>query len=192
MRNQVLSDQELVHMYKAGDEAALESLINRHKKKIFTTIYIFVKDQYLAEDIFQDTFIKIINTLRKDKYKEEGKFLPWALRISHNLCIDYFRKAKRTPKITNQDGFDIFDVLKFSSVNAEQSMIRDETTSRVRHLLDQLPEEQKEVVILRHYANLSFKEIAKLTNVSINTALGRMRYALINMRKILEEKQISI
>jgi len=192
MRNQVLSDQELVHMYKAGDETALESLINRHKKKIFTTIYIFVKDQYLAEDIFQDTFIKIINTLRKDKYKEEGKFLPWALRISHNLCIDYFRKAKRTPKITNQDGFDIFDVLKFSSVNAEQSMIRDETTSRVRHLLDQLPEEQKEVVILRHYANLSFKEISKLTNVSINTALGRMRYALINMRKILEEKQISI
>ncbi len=192
MRSQVLSDQELVQQYKAGSDSALEVLINRHKEKIYTAIYLFVRDEYLAEDIFQDTFIKVINTLRRNKYKEEGKFLPWALRIAQNLCIDHFRKTKRTPKVTTGDGFDIFNVLQFSDTNAEQAIIHQETSDKVRKLIDQLPKEQKEVVILRHYANLSFKEIAELTNVSINTALGRMRYALINMRKIIEHKQISL
>jgi RNA polymerase sigma factor (sigma-70 family) len=190
MRNHIISDKDLLSQYLAGSEAALELLITRHKEKIFTSIYLFVKDTYLAEDIFQDTFIKVIETLKKGKYKEEGKFLPWVMRISHNLCIDHFRKTKRTPKVTNNDGFDIFKVLKFADDNAEQAMIKDQAYNKIRTLISSLPDEQKEVVILRHYAELSFKEIAKVTNVSINTALGRMRYALINMRKMVEEKQI--
>jgi RNA polymerase sigma factor (sigma-70 family) len=190
MRNHIISDKDLLSQYLAGSEAALELLISRHKEKIFTSIYLFVKDTYLAEDIFQDTFIKVIETLKRGKYKEEGKFLPWVMRIAHNLCIDHFRKTKRTPKVTNNDGFDIFKVLKFADDNAEQAMIKDQAYSKIRTLVSSLPDEQKEVVILRHYAELSFKEIAKITNVSINTALGRMRYALINMRKMVEEKQI--
>lgn len=190
MRNQTISDKELLSQYQSGNEAALELLINRHKDRIYTAIYMFVKDDYLTEDIFQDTFIKVIDTLRKGKYKEEGKFLPWVLRIAHNLCIDHFRRNKRNPKVTTSDGFDIFKVLKFAEDNAEDTMIKDQAHNKVRMLVDTLPEEQKEVVILRHYANLSFKEIAKLTDVSINTALGRMRYALINMRKTIEAKQI--
>jgi RNA polymerase sigma factor (sigma-70 family) len=190
MRNHIISDKDLLSQYLAGSEAALELLISRHKEKIFTSIYLFVKDTYLAEDIFQDTFIKVIETLKRGKYKEEGKFLPWVMRIAHNLCIDHFRKTKRTPKVTNNDGFDIFKVLKFADDNAEQAMIKDQAYSKIRTLVSSLPDEQKEVVILRHYAELSFKEIAKVTNVSINTALGRMRYALINMRKMVEEKQI--
>ncbi len=192
MQDHVISDKELLSQYQSGNEAALELLITRHKEKIFTSIYIFVKDRYLAEDIFQDTFIKIIDTLRRGKYKEEGKFLPWAMRIARNLCIDHFRKTKRTPTITNGDGYDIFDILRFDTDNAEDTMIRNQSHDRVRKLVNQLPNEQKEVVILRHYAQLSFKEIAKLTGVSINTALGRMRYALINMRKMIEEKQIAL
>ncbi len=188
----VISDRELVKLYVAGNDSALAELINRHKDKVYTSIYLFVKDEILAEDIFQDTFIKVIETLRRGKYYEDGKFLPWVLRISYNLCIDHYRKVKRTPTITNSDGYDIFNVLKFTDDNAEEKMIRDQTSSKVRKLIDQLPEEQKEVVILRHYGELSFKEIAKITNVSINTALGRMRYALINMRKMITDKQIVI
>jgi len=190
MRDQTISDKELLSQYQDGNEAALELLINRHKDRVYTAIYMFVKDDYLTEDIFQDTFIKVIDTLRKGKYKEEGKFLPWVLRIAHNLCIDHFRRTKRNPKVTTSDGFDIFKVLKFADDTAEEAMIKDQAYSKVKMLVDTLPEEQKEVVILRHYANLSFKEIAKLTDVSINTALGRMRYALINMRKTIEAKQI--
>lgn len=192
MQGQIISDKELLCEFQNGNESALELLINRHKEKIFTSIYLFVRDHYLAEDIFQDTFIKVVDTIRKGKYKEEGKFLPWVMRISHNLCIDHFRKTKRTPKVTTSDGFDIFKVLKFSDTNAEDALIRDQSHNKVRRLVESLPQEQKEVVILRHYANLSFKEIARITDVSINTALGRMRYALINMRKLIEEKQISI
>jgi RNA polymerase sigma-70 factor (ECF subfamily) len=192
MQNQTISDRQLLSQSRNGNEAALELLVARHKDKIYTSIYLFVKDTYLAEDIFQETFIKVIDTLRRDKYKEEGKFLPWVMRIARNLCIDHFRKTKRTPTITTGEGYDIFNILKFEEDNAEDNMIQDQSHQRVRDLVNQLPEEQREVVVLRHYAQLSFKEIARLTDVSINTALGRMRYALINMRKMIEEKQIAL
>ena len=182
-----LSDNQLVTQYISGEESSLAILLERHKSRIYTTIYMFVHDKYLAEDIFQDTFIKIIDSLRAGKYREEGKFLPWALRIAHNLCIDYFRKIKRKPSIVTDDGFDIFDIIKVNEDNAEETLIKDQSKKKVRDLLNQLPKEQKEVVILRHYADMSFKEISKMTGVSINTALGRMRYALINLRKMIEE-----
>ena len=188
----VQDDQELVKAYLRGSEASLEVLINRHKERIYTAIYMFVRDQYLAEDIFQDTFIKVIESLRSGNYKEEGKFLPWVMRISHNLCIDYFRKVKRKPSVVDNEGFDIFEILKFQGDNAEETMIKDQAKAKVKDLINQLPPEQKEVVILRHYAEMSFKEIAQMTGVSINTALGRMRYALINLRKMVTEKAISL
>lgn len=186
------TDKQLIQAYKKGDEKALEILISRHQEKVYTSIMMFVKDQYQAEDIFQDTFIKVVNTLRSGHYKDEGKFAPWVMRIAYNLCVDQHRKNKRNPTITNSDGFDIFDVLSFSEENAEQRITREETHAKVRRLVDQLPEEQKQVVVLRHYANLSFKEISELTGVSINTALGRMRYALINLRKLITEKAITL
>jgi len=187
----LISDKKLVAMYTSGEETALAELIRRHKEKVFTSILLFVKDRVLAEDIFQDTFIKVIETLRRGKYYEDGKFLPWVMRISYNLCIDHFRKVKRTPTITNSDGYDIFNVLRFADKTAEDEMVREESILKVRRLVDKLPQEQKEVVVLRHYADMSFKEIAGITNVSINTALGRMRYALINMRKMIEQNQIA-
>ena len=185
-----ISDQDLIMLYLGGSERAFEELLLRHKQKIYSSIYLFVKDSTLAEDIFQEVFIKIIDTLRKGKYNHEGKFLQWALRISYNMCVDYFRRNKRKPKTTTTDSFDIFDVLPLSDLNAEQAMVRDQTHDKIKDLLDLLPEEQREVVILRHYADMSFKEISKLTRVSINTALGRMRYALINIRKIIEKKEL--
>jgi RNA polymerase sigma-70 factor (ECF subfamily) len=151
-----------------------------------------VKDKYLAEDLFQDMFIKVIDTIRGNRYTEEGKFLPWAMRIAHNLCVDHFRRVKRTPTIKTSDNHDIFEVLNFSNENAEEKMMKNQSYDRIRRMLDLLPEEQREVIILRHYADLSFKEIASLTNCSINTALGRMRYGLINMRKMMTEKQIAL
>lgn len=185
-----LNDQQLITNYLSGDDRAFEELLSRHKQRIYTSIYLFVKDQSLAEDIFQEVFIKIIDTLRKGKYNHEGKFLQWALRISYNMCVDYFRRNKRRPKVSPTETFDIFDVLQTSERNAEQGIIRSQTHDKVRALVDMLPPEQREVVILRHYADMSFKEIAKLTRVSINTALGRMRYALINIRKLVEEREI--
>ncbi|MCP3932699.1 MAG: sigma-70 family RNA polymerase sigma factor [Bacteroidetes bacterium] len=185
-----LSDQELILSYLEGSDRCFEELLNRHQQKIFTSIYLFVKDQSLAEDIFQEVFIKIIDTLRKGKYNHEGKFLQWALRISYNMCVDYFRRNKRRPKVSPTETFDIFDVLQSSDYNAEQNIIRTQTHDKIRRLVDMLPAEQREVVILRHYADMSFKEIAQLTRVSINTALGRMRYALINIRKMVEEKEV--
>ncbi len=192
MKLQDRNDHELVHLYIAGKETALEELIRRHKSKIYTSIYMLVKDEYLTEDIFQDTFIKVINTLKAGKYNEEGKFLPWVLRIAHNLVIDYFRKDKRTPVITNGDGFDIFDVLGFYDESIEDKMVRDQTHSDLKAMIQLLPSEQKEVLIMRHYGDMSFKEIADITNVSINTALGRMRYALNNLRKMFETKELSL
>ncbi|WP_069658192.1 RNA polymerase sigma factor [Arcticibacter eurypsychrophilus] len=192
MKLQEKSDQELIHLYIEGQETGLEKLVSRHKSKIYTSIYMLVKDQYLAEDIFQDTFIKVINTLKTGKYNEEGKFLPWVLRIAHNLVIDYFRKEKRTPVITNGDGFDIFDVLGFYDESIEDQMVREQTHQDLRKMIQLLPSEQKEVLIMRHYGDMSFKEIADITNVSINTALGRMRYALNNLRKMFETKEMSI
>ena len=187
-----LNDQQLIAQYLNGNERAFETLLSRHKEKIYTSIYLFVKDQSLAEDIFQEVFIKIIDTLRKGKYNHEGKFVQWALRISYNMCVDYFRRSKRRPKVSPTETFDIFDVLQNPEPNAEQVIIRSQTHDKIRNLVDQLPAEQREVVILRHYADMSFKEIAKLTRVSINTALGRMRYALINIRKMMEEREVSL
>ena len=190
MSMQLMSDKQLVNIYVDGEERALNELLRRYKDKIFTAIYLFVKNQALAEDIFQDTFVKVIDSLRRGKYYEDGKFYPWVARIAHNLCIDHYRKNKRSPVIDNKDEYDIFDMIKRTDVNGEQIMIKEQAKERVRKLIDALPPEQREVVILRHYAELSFKEISKMTNVSINTALGRMRYALINMRKMIEEKNI--
>ncbi len=185
-----LSDQLLIKHYLEGDERSFEILLNRHQQKIYTSIYLFVKDQSLAEDIFQEVFIKIIDTLRKGKYNHEGKFLQWAMRISYNMCVDYFRRSKRRPQVSPTETFDIFDVLQLADDNAEESIMKSQTHERIRKLVDMLPPEQREVVILRHYADMSFKEIAKLTRVSINTALGRMRYALINIRRLIDEKEI--
>ena len=187
---QQFNDQELIKRYLDGNERSFEILLNRHKQKIYTSIYLFVKEQSLAEDIFQEVFIKIIDTLRKGKYNHEGKFLQWAMRISYNMCVDYIRRSKRRPQVSPTETFDIFDVLQVTDENAEQSMIKSQTHEKVRKLVDLLPPEQREVVILRHYADMSFKEIAKLTRVSINTALGRMRYALINIRRMVEEKEV--
>ncbi|PHN07510.1 RNA polymerase sigma factor [Flavilitoribacter nigricans] len=190
MQVTMLNDQQLIARYLKGDERSFEELLGRHRQKIYTSIYLFVKDQSLAEDIFQEVFIKIIDTLRKGKYNHEGKFLQWAMRIAYNMCVDYFRRNKRRPQVSPTETFDIFDVLPMTDDNAEQSIIRSQTHEKVRQLVDMLPPEQREVVILRHYADMSFKEIAKLTRVSINTALGRMRYALINIRKMIEEKEV--
>jgi RNA polymerase sigma-70 factor (ECF subfamily) len=187
-----LNDEQLIQLYLNGDERAFEELLNRHQQKIYTSIYLFVKDQNQAEDIFQEVFIKIIDTLRKGKYNHEGKFSQWAMRIAYNLCVDYFRRSKRRPQVQPTEDFDIFDVLRIAEDNAEQRIIRSQTHEKVRKLVDMLPPEQREVVILRHYADMSFKEIAALTRVSINTALGRMRYALINIRKLMEEKQVQL
>jgi RNA polymerase sigma factor (sigma-70 family) len=186
------SDNQLVQSFQEGNNAALEILVNRHKDKIFTSINILVKDKYLAEDLFQDVFIKIIDTLRNKRYNEEGKFLPWAMRIAHNLCVDHFRKVKRTPTITTSDDRDIFEVINVMEDGADKAIIKNQSHDRIRTILDMLPEEQREVIVLRHYADLSFKEIAQMTNCSINTALGRMRYGLLNMRRIMAEKQIAL
>ncbi|HEY4147408.1 MAG TPA: sigma-70 family RNA polymerase sigma factor [Chitinophagaceae bacterium] len=186
------TDHELIHGFMDGDMYALETLVVRHKDKLYTSILFLVKDKYLAEDIFQDVLIKIIDTIRGGRYTEEGKFLPWAMRIAHNLCVDHFRKVKRTPAIKTSDDRDIFEVLNFTEDSAETKMMKRQSHDRVRLMLDLLPEDQREVIILRHYAELSFKEIAALTNCSINTALGRMRYGLINLRKMMVEKQISL
>ncbi len=192
MQVQALDDHQLIDFYLAGDESAFSTLLHRHKAKIYSSIYMFTKDRELADDLFQDVFIKIIDTLRKGKYNHEGKFLQWALRISYNMCVDQFRRSKRRTKVSATETFDIFDVLESDDPNRETSMIRDQTYDRVRTLVDMLPSEQREVVILRHYGDMSFKEIACLTDVSINTALGRMRYALINIRKLVDEKQLVI
>src|SRR5881392_3552159 len=187
-----LSDQHLIHLYMDGDAEALSTLVYRYKDKIYTSIYLLVKDKYLAEDIFQDVFIRIIDTMRGGRYTEEGKFLPWAMRIAHNMCVDHFRKVKRTPTIKTSDDRDIFEVLNFSEPGADHKMMSGQSQDKVRKMVDLLPEDQREVIILRHYADLSFKEIADLTNCSINTALGRMRYGLINMRKMMIERQIAL
>lgn len=187
-----LSDHELINSFIAGNTNALEALVLRHKDKVYTSIFFLVKDKYLAEDIFQDVFIRIIDTIRSGRYTEEGKFLPWAMRIAHNLCVDHFRKVKRTPTIRNNDDQDIFEVLNFTEESAEDKMMKKQSHNRVKDMLDLLPEDQREVIILRHYADMSFKEIATVTNCSINTALGRMRYGLINLRKMMLQKQIAL
>lgn len=185
-----MKDQELIKTYLKGNDKAFEILLKRHKDKIYTSIYLFVKDTEMANDIFQDVFIKIVDTLRKGKYNHEGKFLQWAMRISYNMCVDNFRRNKRRTKVSSTETFDIFDVLQSNDDNMETTMIKSQMHKKVRSLVDELPPEQREVVILRHYADMSFKEISQLTRVSINTALGRMRYALINMRKMADERNM--
>ncbi|MVN22590.1 RNA polymerase sigma factor [Mucilaginibacter arboris] len=184
------SDQELINLYISGNEAGLTELIRRYQSKIYTSIYLLVKDEYLAEDIFQDTFIKVINTLKAGKYNEEGKFLPWVARIAHNLVIDHFRREKRTPLVNNGEDFDIFEVLGQYDESAEDKMVREQTYIDLKKLIHLLPSEQKEVLIMRHYGDLSFKQIADITDVSINTALGRMRYALNNLRRMMLSKEL--
>ena len=186
------TDNELIQLYIDGREAALEELVLRYKSKIYTSLYLLVKDSYLAEDLFQDTFIKVIRTLKSGRYNDEGKFLPWVMRIAHNLVIDHHRKEKRTPVIVNGDGFDIFEVLQFYDESAEDRLIREQTYKDLRKLIQLLPDDQKEVLIMRHYGDMSFKEIADVTQVSINTALGRMRYALNNLRKMIQAKELSL
>ncbi|MFL1012901.1 RNA polymerase sigma factor [Flavisericum labens] len=190
MQHELITDATLVSNYIKGNEAALEALIGRHKQKIYSFIYSKVYDKDVAEDIFQDTFIKVIRTLKRGAYNEEGKFLPWVMRISHNLVIDYFRKNNRMPKFDNTGEFSIFSVLSDSSLNAEKSIIKEQVEHDVRRLVDELPADQKEVLLMRIYKDMSFKEISERTGVSINTALGRMRYALINLRKIIDKHNI--
>lgn len=186
------NDTQLIHAFQEGDKYAFEALIARYKDKLFSSILYIVKDKYLAEDLFQETFIRIIDTIRGKRYNEEGKFLPWAMRIAHNLCVDYFRKIKRLPTIVDSDNNDIFEWLLVSDDNQEQKMIRQQSHDRVHRMLQELPEEQREVIVLRHFGDMSFKEIAETTNCSINTALGRMRYGLINLRRMMTEKQIAL
>ena len=185
-----LSDSVLVERYLSGSEISLEVLISRHQSRIFNFINSKVQNRDTAEDIFQDTFIKVIRTLKGGQYNEEGKFLPWVMRISHNLVIDFFRKNNRMPKVKNTEEFDIFQFISDSSLNAEHSMVQDQIVKDLQKLVQELPEDQKEVLIMRLYRDMSFKEIAKNTNVSINTALGRMRYAIINLRKLIDENKI--
>jgi RNA polymerase sigma factor (sigma-70 family) len=192
MHLSVSSDQELVKEYISGSQEALEVLVKRHKRKIFTSILLLVKDKQLAEDIFQETFIKVINTLRGGNYNEEGKFLPWVIRIAHNLVIDHFRKEKRMPTVRDTEEYKIFDTLNLTEENVQDKLVRQQIYSEIRELVERLPVEQKEVLMMRHYADMSFKEIADITNVSINTALGRMRYALINLRKLIDQKKLSL
>lgn len=192
-----LKDKDLVRKYLQGDEAAFEILLDRYKDRIFSYLMSLLKDRKLAEDVFQEAFFKIINTLKKGNYNEEGKFLPWAMRIAHNLAIDQFRKEKKMPTIGQSnsvggedDEFDIFSVIPLEDNNVEDQIIEDQIKVDVVKLLDHLPDEQREIVILRHFNEMSFKDIAERKDISINTALGRMRYALINLRKLIEEHKI--
>jgi RNA polymerase sigma factor (sigma-70 family) len=187
-----ISDSILIDQYLHGSEAALEKLISRHKARIYNFINSKVQDPDTAEDLFQDTFIKVIRTVKGGHYNEEGKFLPWVMRIAHNLVIDYFRKSNRMPRVKNTEEFDVFQLLPDGAQNAEYTLVQEQIVQDLQNLVQELPEDQKEVLIMRMYRDMSFKEIAENTNVSINTALGRMRYAIINLRKLIAENQISL
>jgi len=192
-RTEDLSDNSLVMQFVDGDQKAIEILIARHKKRVFTYILLIVKNHHLAEDIFQDTFIKVIRSLKSGKYTENGKFISWVLRISHNLIIDHFRKEKLLNTTSNDDtNIDLFNSPKYSEENIEDKLVYEQITSDVRLLIEELPDDQRQVIMMRHFQGLSFKEIADLTDVSINTALGRMRYALINLRKMIDKKNLSL
>lgn len=184
------TDQQLVKEYLAGKENAFEQLVRRHTDRVYGYVRMMVKDHQLAEDIFQDVFVKAVTTMKKGRYNEEGKFLPWILRIAHNLVIDTFRKNKRFPTVDGGPEFDVFNVIKDEDKIADEVIIEDQINNDLRKLIEFLPEEQKTVLKMRHFQEMSFKEIAKDTGVSINTALGRMRYALINLRKLIEENEI--
>lgn len=188
----ILSDIELVNAYCAGDESAFETLLRRHKRKVWSHIYLMVREREITEDLFQETFIKVVNHLKAGRYNEEGKFLPWVIRIAHNLVIDHFRRNKKMPAVRSNDEHDVFATLAQTGLNVEQRMVNCQIDDDVRKLIDQLPQDQRDVVIMRTYLSMSFKEIAEHTDVSINTALGRMRYALINMRKLIQKHQMQL
>jgi RNA polymerase sigma-70 factor (ECF subfamily) len=193
LKRSELNDQELVQAYIKGDQTAIELLITRHRSKVFTYIVLTIKNQQLAEDLFQETFIKVIQSLRAGKYKDNGRFLSWVIRIAHNLIIDHFRKEKQMNSVSNDDTeVDLFNSKKFSDKNIEEIIVSNQIRSELRTIINELPSDQREVVLLRHYGELSFKEIADQTGVSINTALGRMRYALINLRKMINERELSL
>jgi RNA polymerase sigma-70 factor (ECF subfamily) len=193
MNLQKISDHELVHLYQAGHEQSFTELFNRHNRSVYTAIYLLVKDQALAEDIFQEAFVKIINTLKSGKYNEEGKFVGWAVRVGRNLTIDYIRKMKRQGTvITNSDGRDVFDFIHFHEPSNEDKLMQVQSEQTLRHMIRKLPEEQKEVLILRHWGKMSFKEIADATGVSVNTSLGRMRYAINNLKKMNESSNVKL
>lgn len=185
------SEKELIQDYLKGNHSSLQTLIERHKNRLFSYIFLMVKDKQLADDVFQDTYLKVINTLKLGNYKDEGKFIQWVMRIAHNLIIDHFRKSRKIPFVESQNAdFDIFDTIRYTDPSIEEQLVTTQIHTDVKKLLKYLPDEQKEVIHLRCYSGLSFKEIADQTDVSINTALGRMRYALINLRKLIEEKKI--
>jgi RNA polymerase sigma-70 factor (ECF subfamily) len=191
MQNTQATDHDLVTAYINGDESVFEVLLQRHQQKVYGYIYKICKNRDLTNDVFQETFVKVIHTLKSGKYNEEGKFLPWVMRIAHNLVVDHFRKRAKMPRVESKnEDFDIFSTIKIADKNVQDELIDTQILDSVKSLIEFLPEEQREVVLMRHYQDLSFKEIADLTNVSINTALGRMRYALINLRKLIEEHDI--
>lgn len=190
MANVQTPDALLVKNYMSGDENALSILINRHQTKIYSFIYSKISDRDISDDIFQDTFIKVIKTLKSNSYNEEGKFLPWVMRIAHNLIIDHFRRNKKMPMFRETEEFSIFSLMTDKSLTIENQMISDQVEQDLRKIIEELPEDQKEVLVMRMYQDLSFKEISELTGVSINTALGRMRYAILNLRKVIEKHQI--
>jgi RNA polymerase sigma factor (sigma-70 family) len=187
------SDYELIMRFIKGEESCFEELIHRHKNKVFAYINLYIRDQALAEDIFQDTFLKVFQSVKSGKYYDNGKFISWVMRIAHNLIIDHFRRVKQMNTVSNDNyESDLFNSIRFAEDNVEDNIIKRQVQKDIRKMITQLPDDQREVVILRHYAGLSFREIAEITDVSINTALGRMRYALINLRKIMDEKKISL
>jgi RNA polymerase sigma-70 factor (ECF subfamily) len=196
--NRKSSDQELIRSYLEGNDLSFEIILTRYKDRIFSYLMSLVKNRKIAEDIFQDVFFKIIRTLKKGSYNEEGKFLPWAMRIAHNLAIDHFRKIKKMPTVSqnpsknDDDDFDIFSILNMQESSIEDDMIEEQIHKDVRNIIDYLPEEQREIIILRHFKEMSFKDIAEKKDISINTALGRMRYALINLRKIIENNKVNL
>ena len=193
MDNKMISDYELITRFVKGEERCFEEIINRYKTKVFSYINLYIRDQALAEDIFQDTFLKVIQSVKTGKYSDNGKFLSWVMRIAHNLIIDNFRRIKQI-NIISTDNYesDLFNSLKFSDTNIETDYIKKQIEKDIRHMISSLPDDQREVVVLRHYSDMSFKDIANITGVSINTSLGRMRYALINLRKMMVEKKISL
>lgn len=190
MQKQLVSDAALLKGYLEGNDAALETLIHRYKSRIFSSIYLLVNDRYLAEDIFQETFIKVIHSLKAGKYNDEGKFLPWVIRIARNLCIDHIRQGSKLPTVTDTEGNDIFSYLQIAEPSREEFIINGEEKVSLHALINKLPAEQREVLIMRHYANLSFKEIADMTGSNLNTCIGRMHYAILNLRKMLQKNPV--
>ena len=191
MSLETFDEKELIRNYLNGNHSSLQILIKRHQNRLYSYIFLLVKDKQLADDIFQDTYVKVINTLKQGNYRDEGKFIQWVMRIAHNLVIDHFRKSKKINFVESQNSdYDVFDTIRFTDPSIEEQLVTNQIHSDVKKLLHYLPDEQKEVIMLRCYAGLSFKDIAEQTEVSINTALGRMRYALINLRKLIEERSI--